>query len=241
MRSRTGSAACAAAAVLLLAFARPASAGAVIFDSLDSPNSGEANTSIDPIISATFSTGASAVRVDVALLLSAVIPDDGDTYTISLDGGLPLSGLSFDPVNGLSYAGSPVDFDRPVVMKSGPFPVTSLPATPTVEWFDQFSGVLLNPNSLYWIEVRVNGGSVLDWGMTGDVSGPGVAGNYLAWFGTNEGFFLNEGVQPYAIDQALQMEILDPVPEPSTWLIMAVGFASLGFFARSTARRPASA
>ena len=65
--------------------------------------------------------------------------------------------------------------------------------------------------------------------MTDDVSGPGVAGNYLAWFGTDDGFFLNNGVQPFASDQALQMEVLDAVPEPSTWAMMLVGFAGLGF------------
>ena len=103
MRSRTGIAACAAAAVWLFGLVRFASAEPVIFDSLGGANSGAANTSIDPVISGTFKTGASPLRVDVALVLSADIFEggEGDSYTISLDGGIPLSDLSFDPMNGL--------------------------------------------------------------------------------------------------------------------------------------------
>ncbi len=239
MRSRTGIAACAAAAVWLLGLVNLASAESVVFDSLGGARSGAADTSIDPIIAATFKTGASPLRVDVALSLSAAIPETGDAYTVSLDGGIPLSDLSFDPINGLEYLdGSSVDFQGPA-LASVTFPVASLPAAWTVERYRQFAGVELNPNSLYWIEVRVEGGSVIEWGTTDDVSGPGVAGNYLAWFGTNDGFFLNNGVQPYASDQALQMEVLDAVPEPSTWAMMLVGFAGLGFAGHRSTQRGA--
>jgi hypothetical protein len=239
MRSRTGIAACAAAAVWLLASVGFASAQSVVFDSLGGAPSGVANTSIDPIISATFKTGASPLHVDVALLVSADIPEDGegDTYTVSLDGGIPLSDLSFSPIKGLNYLdGSSVDFQSPVI-ESVTLPVTGLSATNTVEHYDQFAGVALNPNSLYWIEVRSEGDSVLKWGLTHDLSGRGVAGNYLAWFGTDNGFFRNNGVPPCAFDQALRMEI-DAVPEPSTWAMMLLGFAGLGVAGyRSTGRR----
>jgi hypothetical protein len=230
MRSRTGIAACVAAA-WLLGLVRFASAEAVVFDSLGGAGSGAANTSIDPIIAATFSTGASPLHgVDVALLLSADIFDGGagDAYTVSLDGGIPLSDLSFDPENGLSYlGGSTVNFESPVIDAIAGLPVTGLSASPTVEHY-AFAGVALNPDSLYWIEVRADGRSVVEWGLTDDVSGPGVAGNYLAWFGTDDGFFLNNGVAPFAFDQALQMEV-DAIPEPSTWAMMLLGFAGLGF------------
>ncbi len=176
-------------------------------------------------------------------MLSVPFPEDeepGVKVTVSLDGGIPLSDLSFDPTNGLNYLnGSPVDFQGSVI-KSVTFPVADLPAALTVERFDQFADVSLNPNSLYWIEIRANGESVVDWGMTNDVSGPGVAGNYLAWFGTNDGFFLNKGVQPFLADNALQMEV-EAAPEPSTWVMMALGFAGLGFFAHWRARGAASA
>ncbi|MGB7974283.1 MAG: PEP-CTERM sorting domain-containing protein [Roseiarcus sp.] len=230
MRSRTGIAACAAAAAWLLGLVDVASAGSVVFDSLGGANSGEADTSIDPpAMSATFKTGAAPRHIDVALSLSAAIPEPGDAYTVSLDGGVPLSDLSFDPLSGLEYLnGSTVDFQGPA-LASVTLPVASLPAAGTVEHYHQFEDVALNPDSLYWIEVRVDGGSVIEWGMTNDVSGPGVAGNYLAWFGTDDGFFRNDGVRPFAFDQALQMEVSDAVPEPSTWAMMLVGFAGLGF------------
>jgi hypothetical protein len=243
MSCRALVAASAAAAFSLIAFGAPVSAGRVIFDSLDSANSGVAYTAIDPIMAATFNTGASPVRVHIALMLSAPFPEDGgphDTYTVSLDGGVPLSDLSFDPTFGLNYLnGPPVDFAGPVI-KPVQFSVASLKPTLTIERFDQFEEVSLNPNSLYWIEVSRKGVSEIDWGITHDVSGAGVAGNYMAWFQTDDGFFLNRGVYPYAVDDALQMEI-DVVPDPPTWLLMALGFAGLGFFARAAVRGAATA
>jgi hypothetical protein len=242
MRSRTGIAAFAAAAVWLLGLVSSASAGSVVFDSLGGASSGAADTSVDPVISGTFDTGASPLRVDVALSLSVALPyeDQGDTYTVSLDGGIPLSDLSFDPMNGLdTLDGKSVDFQAPV-LASVTLPVASLSAAWTVEHYDQFAGVELDPDSLYWIEVRVDGHSVIEWGMTQDVSGPGVAGNYLAWFDTDDGFFLNNGVQPFASDQALQMEVLAATPEASTWAMMLIGFAGLGVAGYRSTRKSAA-
>jgi hypothetical protein len=59
-----------------------------------------------PAVSATFNTGATPGGVDVALLLSDRFPEDGepdDAYKVSLDGGIPLSKLSSDPISGLNY------------------------------------------------------------------------------------------------------------------------------------------
>jgi hypothetical protein len=240
MRSRTGIAACVASAVWLLGVVRCASAESVVFDSLGGANASAADTSIEPVISASFETGASPLHVDVALSLSRAVPElgEGGSYTVSLDGGVPLSDLSFDPISGLNYRnGSSVDLQAPVI-ESVTLPVTDLSAAWTVERFDQFAGVKLNPNSLYWIEVRVTGDPVVEWGLTHDLSGPGVKGNYLAWDGTDDGFFRNNGVQPFAFDQALQMEV-NATPEPSTWAMMLVGFAGLGFAGYRSTRRGA--
>jgi hypothetical protein len=80
--------------------------------------------------------------VGVALLLFDGVLGDGEpsaTYTVSLDGGIPLSNLSFYPIEKLIYLnGSAVDFQGPVI-KSVPFPVTSLGTVPQVERFDQFA------------------------------------------------------------------------------------------------------
>lgn len=193
-------------------------------------------------MSATFSTGATPVRVGVSLSLSDGVLEDGDpsaTYTVSLDGGTPLSNLSFNAIEGLNYLnGSPVDFQGPVI-KSVTLPVTSLSAVPQVERFDQFVSVQLNPNSLYWIEVRVNGYAVVEWGVTADVSGTGVASNYLAWNQTDDGFFLNKGVNQFPLDNALQMEV-DAVPEPSTWVMMVTGFGTLAYAGCRAAHRSRS-
>ena len=159
MRFRTLVAQCAAASLSLSALATAASANGIVFDSLDGVTSSAAFAGgINSVISGTFNTKAAPVHVDVALLLRDRFPDfgePGDTYTVSLDGGIPLSDLSFDPIGGLDYAnGSSVDFQGPVI-ESATFALTSLPTAWTVKHYDQFAGVALNPNSLYWIEVSV--------------------------------------------------------------------------------------
>ena len=235
MRSRTFAAASAATAFTLAFTApAPAPAAAIIFDSLNGAASFAATTIFGPPLAATFTTGASAVRVDVALSLSSIYldgPSSGNSYTVSLDGGIPLSDLTFDPANGLmSPFGSFVQAWEPVI-KSVTLPLTSLPSIPTIERYDQFSDVPLSPNSLYWIEVSTadSGEAAVAWGITNDVSGPGVAGNYLESDLTDDAFFLNKGVDPWPFDNAFQMEIA-AAPELSTWLMMALGFAALCFF-----------
>src|SRR5262249_30137683 len=152
------------------------------FDSLDGEYAFSATTIFGPPLAATFTTGTSAVRVDVALTLSSIYLDDasrGDTYTISLDGGIPLSDLSFDRVNGLMSVDGFIQAWGKVI-ESVTLPLRSLAPVSTVQRYDQFSDVSLKPNSLYWIEVSTgdSGDGAVAWGITRDVSGPGVAGNY---------------------------------------------------------------
>jgi PEP-CTERM motif len=72
------------------------------------------------------------------------------------------------------------------------------------------------------------------------VSGPDVANNYLAWFYTNDGFFLNKGVDPFPFDNALQMEVVGTaVPEPSTWAMMLLGLAASALLGIAKRRSPA--
>jgi hypothetical protein len=247
MRFRAFVAKCALAFVTLSVLAPKASAGSVLFDSLDGGISSGAYTGwIDPVISGTFDTQATPVRVKIVLLLRDYFPEfdePGDTYTVSLDGGIPLSDLSFDPIEGLAYAnGSWVDFRGPVI-ESATFSLTSLPTAWTVKHYDQFAGVVLNPDSLYWIEVSLHsasGDSAIEWETTADISGPGVASNYSASSLSNDGFFLNKGIDPFAFDNALQMEV-DAVPEPSTWVMIIAGFAGLGFSGYRAPRRNTAA
>jgi hypothetical protein len=207
------------AAAFIVVFAAPAYAG-VIFNSLDSPNTSTANDISEPMF-ATFSTGAAGILGDVSLLLSTpdlIEPDD--TFFVQIGGGKPLSSFGYDPSFGLTgNIGDPIEF---VTLS-----MSVLSSALTVEQFDQFAGLALAPNSLYWIEVEGNTEAELDWGITSDMSGVGVSTNYLNWAAT-DGFFLNKGIEPLPYDNALQMKVdVSPVPEPSTWLMMVIGFVGL--------------
>jgi hypothetical protein len=207
------------AAAFIVVFAAPAYAG-VIFNSLDSPNTGTANDNSEPMF-ATFSTGAAGILGDVSLLLSSPYPTEpDDTFFVQIGGGRPLSSFDYDPSYGLvGNIGNPIE--------SVTLSMSVLSSSLTVEQFDQFAGLALAPNSLYWIEVEGNTDAELDWGITSDTSGVGVATNYLNWAAT-DGFFLNKGIEPFPFDNALQMKVdVSSVPEPSTWLMMAIGFAGL--------------
>jgi len=103
-----------------------------------------------------------------------------------------------------------------------------------VKHFNQFADISLKPNSFYWVDLNVFGppppsffGPFVGWGVTNDVSGPGVLQGYNSSSFTDGGFFPNKptpppnnGLPPF------QMEVLGAaVPEPSTWALMLVGFA----------------
>jgi hypothetical protein len=181
----------------IIALAAPAYAG-VIFNSLDSPNTTTANDNSEPMF-ATFSTGAAGVLRDVSLLLSSPDPIGPDDTFVQIGGGKPLSSFGYDPSCGLiGNIGDPIEF---VTLS-----MSVLSSALTVEKFDQFAGLALAPNSLYWIEVEGNTSAELDWGITSDTTGVGVATNYLSWAAT-DGFFLNKGIEPFLFDNALQMKV----------------------------------
>jgi hypothetical protein len=206
----------------IIACAAPASAG-VVFNSLDGATAAAANDALGPM-SATFSTGSAAVLDGVSLLLSDAFPDDvgpSDTFFVTLGGGAPLSSLSYDPRFGLLGSIGPA-------IASLSLPVSILSGSPTDEALGQFAGARLKPDSLYWIEVESS--DPIDWGITADVSGPGVATNYLSWVDT-DGFFRNRGVEPFPFNNALQMRIdVAAAPEPATWVALTLGFVGLGWF-----------
>jgi PEP-CTERM motif len=200
----------------IIALAAPAYAG-VIFNSLDSATTSTANDNSEPMF-ATFSTGAAGILGDVSLLLSSPDPiEPDDTFFVQIGGRKPLSSFGYDPDFGLTgNIGDPIE--------SVTLSMSVLSSALTV---DQFAGLALAPNSLYWIEVEGNTEAELDWGITSDMSGVGVSTNYLNWAAT-DGFFLNKGIEPFPYDNALQMKVdVSPVPEPSTWLMMVIGFVGL--------------
>jgi hypothetical protein len=224
------------AAVGLLAICGSARAE-VLFDSLDSLNAGSFST---PLVDATFSTGASSFRAtDIALLLSMGLePPPDETFTVSLRGGVPLIDVSFDPVLGLNVGpGGPA-------LASVTLPASDLSAGLAIEHFNQFAGITLQSNSLYWIDVAVSDpdDNPVSWGYTSDVSGVGVAENYNSSNATDFAFFRNQGVPPFPFDVAFQMEVSGvATPELSTWALMVLGFAGLGYAGYRRAREPRAA
>jgi hypothetical protein len=212
----------------LLALSAPASAE-VLFDSLGAATSSSYSTSDGGSMDATFATGASAFEAtDIALKIGQTAgDDDSNTVTVNLVGGFSLADVSFDPGLGLNVApgGAPL-------IASHTFAISDLSTGLTVEHFNGFAGIPLKPDSLYWIDITSTSSSADDafvtWGLTSDVAGVGVAQNYNSSDATDFGFFLNQGVPPFAGDVAFQMEVSGTaVPEPSTWAMMLIGFAGL--------------
>jgi hypothetical protein len=113
-----------------------------------------------------------------------------------------------------------------------------------IEHFNQFAGITLQSNSLYWIDVAVSDpdDNPVSWGYTSDVSGVGVAENYNSSNATDFTFFRNQGVPPFPFDVAFQMEVSGvATPELSTWAMMVLGFAGLGYAGYRRAREPRAA
>ena len=220
------------AAIGLTALSGSAQA-AVLFNSLESLNAGAFST---PAVDATFSTGASSFRAtDIALLLSiGIAPPVDETFTVSLEGGVPLADISFDPVLGLNVGpGGPI-------LAAVTLPASDLSAGLAIEHFNQFVGVTLQPNSLYWIDVAISDfdDNPVNWGYTTDVSGVGVAENYNSSNATDFTFFRNQGVPPFAFNLAFQMEVSGvATPEPSTWAMIVIGFAGFGLVGWRASRK----
>jgi hypothetical protein len=217
------------ALVALAAPSAPARAE-VLFDSLGGATSGSSSTAIGGSIDATFSTGGSPFNLtDVALDIGTTEgEDDSNTVvTVKLVGGIPLSSLSFDPIFGLNIppGGEPL-------VASYAIPISELSPDVTVEHFNEFAGISLKANSLYWVDLTSSNfdGPFVNWASTSDISGVGVAENYNSSLATNLAFFYNQGVPPFAIDFAYKMEVSGTaVPESSTWAMMLLGFAGLSY------------
>jgi hypothetical protein len=228
------------ALLALAALSAPASAE-VLFDSLGGATSGSFSTSDGPL-DATFATGASTFdATDIALNIGQTGGDDGsNTVTVKLVGGIPLADLSFDPDLGLNVSPGGVP-----LIASTTFVISDLSIGLTVEHFNEFAGIPLKPDSLYWIDITSTTSgfddALVTWCLTSDVSGVGVAENYNSSDATDFGFFLNQGVPPFAGDVAFQMEVSGTaVPELSTWTLMLLGLAGLGYAGWRAQRKTAA-
>jgi hypothetical protein len=176
------------ALLALAALSAPASAE-VLFDSLGGATSGSFSTSDGPL-DATFATGASTFdATDIALNIGQTGGDDGsNTVTVKLVGGIPLADLSFDPDLGLNVSPGGVP-----LIASTTFVISDLSIGLTVEHFNEFAGIPLKPDSLYWIDITSTTSgfddALVTWCLTSDVSGVGVAENYNSSDATDFGFF----------------------------------------------------
>jgi hypothetical protein len=234
------------AAIGLMAFSASARAE-VLFDSLDSPNTGVTLQSDGSFPeAASFATGASSFHAtDIALLLNqsaTILP--GDVVTISLEGGIPLADLVFTQEFGLSdSSGAAIQagIAQPGLV-SVTLPISDLSTSLTTEHFNQFANIVLKPNSFYWVALSISGpasadGPVVGWGVTSDNSGVGVAGGYGTSNFTDFFFYPNNGAGG---GPAFQMEVSGvAAPEPSIWGLLLLGFGGLALIAYR--RRPALA
>lgn len=208
----------------------------VLFDSLSSQNSGTFgdNPFTYQGAVASFNTGASALRLtDVALLLNSSFSLPGDMFTVSLAGGIPLADVTFVDGLGLIF-GSPL-----TDLASVTLPLSGLSSGLTVQDFDQFANITLQPNAFYTINIFPDeqsglDGALLGWGVTDDDSGPGVATGYNSSYITDFDFFPNKPTPPPNQGGPIfQMEISGvATPEPSSWALMLVGLGGLGLLAR---------
>ena len=206
------------ATVLLAATAlvpNGASAGTVLYNNVFSsvsnsyytyyPSAGEDSVSSAGPLYDSFSTGsASYIWIDVTVLFSDTTTESGQFEF------LLLSDNSNSP-------GS-------VIAQSGFLPdVLCGPCTYGVS-----GAVSLAANSRYWIELSSNGSSQFSWYFEPNNDGTGVAGEY--WSNVN-GVYANDNYEnnergPY------QMEVIaSNTPLPSTWTMMLIGLAVVGFFA----------
>ena len=223
------------AAVSLTAFSASARAE-VLFDSLDSPNTGViGGPEFTFPADASFATGASTFHAtDIALLLSQSQvfgpPMPGDNFTVSLEGGVPLADVMDVVFDGVDLGLNVFPTQGPV-LGSVTLPISDLSTSLTVERFNQFSSIALKPDSFYWVDVSLSrqddvDDTAMEWGVTSDNSGVGVSAGYNSSGFTDFSFFPNNGAGG---GPEFQMEV--SAPEPSTWALLLTGFGGLAFIA----------
>jgi hypothetical protein len=221
---------CAAIGLITLSFSARAE---VLFDSLSSQNSGVVGDDFFTAaagFAASFNTGASVIRLtDVSLLLNTTFSLPGDTFTVSLLGGVPLADVTFVDGLGLVFG------SEPSLLGSVTLPISDLSRGLAVEHFSQFANITLQPDSFYAISIFLGDQSLDDeatvgWGTTADDSGPGVADGYNSSIITDNAFFPNKPTPPPNNGGPIfQMEVSGvATPEPSTWALMLVGLGGLG-------------
>jgi hypothetical protein len=184
-----------------LVFSSSLSAGVILTDNLSEPSDGSNTMSNIRYLAIDFRTDNNAYQLDTVTLL--VAQDAGTTG--------PLVQLFSD-------AGQPGTL---LATLNGP---AAFPATLTDEDFTS-PGLLLSPNTTYWIVAQTASGTAYWSDPTTSVgTGVGFLGQWA---------FLDSPPAPWTVlpvgDQPFQAEVTaDVVPEPSTFALLAVPFLVLG-------------
>ncbi len=211
----------AAVAIAILSLGNTVNAG-VIYDNTSVTPQNYDEAIVDGPLFDSFSTGGTALSLtDVKLNLATTNGSSNKSFTVSLvnDNGSNKPGttkalLGTIADNTLSTGGSTKDVSS-------------------------FSPIGLDANTRYWIEVNANSVSSVEWGISPDSSGTGVAGEYWAY---NPGgtLVVTQNAPSGSANTPFQMQVtasaVSSVPEPST---LSLALSALGICVVGIARRRA--
>lgn len=201
-----------ALAVAAMTFVSAPSKAVTIYNNIGATSDGADSVGLGPLYNSFSTTGSNFTFNHLELILGG-----GGTVNVGLyTNQIPIGG----PNSGSSIPGSLVSSLGTSLLAPATFGDVSL----------DFAGILLSANTRYWIGVS-SGNSNAFWSYSLDTSGTGVATEYsISPF----------GVFPNDAQGAYQMAVTGAVPEPSTWAMMIIGFAGVGFAAYRRKRKVAS-
>lgn len=204
----------------------PSSRADVLFDSI-SGQSAFSGDSIGPItpsnnqgpIYSSFTTGSQSLLLSsVELGLSATAPSDGGSVNVSIWSDLNsiLPGLGPGPNAPVGFVGS---------ISDGAI-VSSDPTNPTLITLTPSNPILLDPSSMYWVELdsgQTTSSSAF-WSWQLGSSGIGASVNYSENAGT--AYVVNSNLAQ-GLTYFVKVSGM-PVPEPSALAILGVGVLGIG-------------
>lgn len=172
----------------------------------------------------------SMVTIDVTQSVGSV--------EVTAMGSLDLTGATFDHVQGYSTG----------IIPGGSNWYVALGATPGMDWY-QLTSVSLpyGSSETYFTSGVTSGDAISIWGVDGGAPLVGVATGYTSGSAisatmslagqTIAGMTLMPGTYTFTIPNDSIVLRISEVPEPSTWAMLALGLAGLGFVRHRLMRR----
>lgn len=185
------------AALYGLIFTATANADVVTFSNLNAATVDADSIAAYGPIADSFSTAEYGTTLNQVSLLLNGAPDSG-SVTVRL-----LSSSFLSPGSVLTTIGTVND--------------SSLSSTLTSYTLPLASPFQLGANTRYWIQLTSNNSSA-NWAWSANVSGPGVAGEYLS---NANGVFENASEAP------CQMQVITSAPEPSNLAVLGLGLMGI--------------